>query len=92
MIEIKEYNLDDKKRANSEAVEAVNQAISLVEGKNGYKCGNEKTWNAELGIYWGHNIYTTSIRLDDKNRISSAAYFCDGTFWLCRCAVQVELF
>jgi len=58
MITIKEYNFEDKKRANREAVEKVNEALSLVKGKQGYKGGNEITWNAELGIYWGHNIYT----------------------------------
>ncbi|MDR0230573.1 MAG: hypothetical protein LBI82_00435 [Dysgonamonadaceae bacterium] len=91
MITIKEYNFEDKKRANQEAGEKVNEAIRLVDGKNGYKGGNEITWNAELKIYWGHNIYTTIVRLDDARGYHDAAYFCNGTFWLYRYPVEVEL-
>jgi len=92
MIKIQEYNLEEKKRTDREAIEAVQKAISLVQGKKGYKSSNEITWNAELGIYWGHNIYTTSIRLDDVTSRHDAAYFCNGIFWLYRYPVPVELF
>ncbi|MDR0232994.1 MAG: hypothetical protein LBI82_12905 [Dysgonamonadaceae bacterium] len=91
MITIQEYNLEGKKRADSEAIEAVNTAIGLIANKKGYKGGNEVTWNAELSIYWGHNIYTTSIRLNDARGSNDSAYFCNGAFWLYRYPVEVEL-
>lgn len=76
--------------SNCEVVEAVKRAKELVEEKDGFKCGNEIRRRLELHIDVGHNIYTTTIYLVDKEGLAPA-YYCNGTFWLTRCGCEVQL-
>ena len=83
---------DDRKKygSNSEVVMAITKAKELVDGKSGFRCGSEIRRNLYLDINVGHNIYTTSIYLCDREGLAPA-YFCNGKFWLTRCGVEVEL-
>ncbi len=77
---------------NFEAREAVEAAIALVEGRQGFRTQNERWWHCELVITIGHNIYTTQIHLQPvENEVKarerrggyydSYAMFSNGAFW-----------
>jgi len=75
---------------DSEVRDAVQDAITLIEGKHGFRTHFEIWRNCELIINIGHNIYTTSIEIRPPqmalikrraNWYNSYAYFCNGEFW-----------
>lgn len=85
---------------DSEARDAVEKALKLVEGKTGFKTHSEIWRNCELIVTVGHNIYTTSIEIrpPEKDVIkrrsnwhNGHAYYCNGVFWANWSRMEVEL-
>jgi hypothetical protein len=83
-----------------EVSEAVDRALSLIEGRHGFRTPSEIWRDCELHITIGHNIYTTSIHIRPPemakinrraNWHNGFAYYCNGAFWANISKTKVEL-
>ena len=84
---------------NFEAREAIEKAMELVRDRRGFRTHTDTWRECKLEITLGHNIYTTSIRIEPdaklkkrwNNWYNGHAYYCNGVFWASRSRCRVEL-
>jgi hypothetical protein len=89
-MKVKQEIRNERGLKDSEVTGAIKAAKELVPGKSGFRLGNEVRRGLYLHIVVGHNIYTTTIVLSDKDGLAPA-YFCNGKFWMTRNGCGVEL-